>query len=105
MTDNYKEFWEKFNTIDQSHKLYDIGDLNYELIVSLCFTKVNLDTFKCYSKFQNYNIDNSLKYINKTLKKFPKIWSYFDTPGYYNCLKDSNLRKKFLYELLNNLNK
>ena len=103
MSDNYSEFWAKFNKLDQAHTQYELNEINAEMLITLCFTKVYLDTTKAYSKFQNYNVDNALKYINKNLKKFPRIWSQFDHPNYYNCLKDATLRKKFLYEILNQL--
>ena len=96
-----KAFWSKYSSFNK--KTYENNGNYFEFLASLIITKFNLDAYRTFSKFTNFFVDDSLRFINKTLSKSPEIWQFFEDSQYKECLNDKSKRKLYLYKVLNKL--
>ena len=96
-----KVFWKKF--YQDTPKNYENNECYFEFLANLIITKFNLDAYKKNSKFTNFFVDDSLRYIDITLRKCPEIWNFFDNDTYRNVISDKIKRRIYLYEVLSHL--
>lgn len=103
MSTDREVFWTKFNEMDKKYKKYENGNDIYEMISTLIILKFNTDAAIAFSKFPNWFEQDNKKYIDRLLRKFPQIWNHFSTPEYYQCLKDKDKRKLYMFKILSHI--